>query len=537
MIWLAVALACSSPDEVVGTQDPAATGPVDGDTLVIAVPFDPGILNPLVAPYALSGWYTLATQPGLVERKITVDGLVYEPKLAESFAWSEDGRSLTYVLQEGLTWDDGTPLTTADVVFTQELIADPAVASNWHGDAKQIERIEVHDERSLTFHFVHAGNPIILQGATMRGIVPQHVLESADRASMRGHPYSKAPSASGPWKVGAWSPGETLVLEPNTAQSVFPRPHLDRIVTRVIPEYSTRLLELQNGTNDMVVGVETHDVPHLKADYPHIRLIRSEAESMQYLGYNMADPHFADARVRRAMSLAIDRDKLVQDHYAEAGEVYARPCVGTVGPTLGAWHADEIEPLPHDVEQARKLLAEAGWADANGDGVLERDGEPFQVEVIVQNGVLILKNLSVSLQAQLKAVGIDLQIRLLEPNRFSQLARDHQFEVILWSFGNNPKVDPYIQWHTDGQYNWMQYSDPETDRLLQGAREASSMEEAQRLVREAQVRVYDAQPATFLFWEDEIVGIHERFRDTKMNTFTVLEDAERWWVPAAEQKY
>ncbi len=538
MLALLLSLACSSPEAPGPSADgPATTGPVSGDTLVVALPFDPGILNPLVAAYALSGWYTLSTQPGLVERKVTPDGLTYAPKLAESWTWSDDGRSITYTLREGLVWNDGTPLTAHDVAFTYELIQDPVVASNWHGDGKNIASFEVIDDRTITFDFKSGGNPVLLQGTTIRGIVPKHVLESADRATLRGHDYSKAPSASGPWVVADWTPNEKIVLEPNPHQTAFPKPKLDRIISRIIPEYATRLLELQNGTNDLVPSLEKSDLADLAANYPHIQQIRSEAESMQYIGWNTQDPHFTDPGVRRAMTLAIDRQALIDRFFTVGEEIYAQPCTGTVGPNLGPWYNGELTPLPHDQAEARRLLAEAGWTDTDGDGWVDRGGEPFQVTVIVQNGMLMLKNLSIAIQAQLKEVGVDLQIQLLEPNRFSQLAREHQFEVILWSFGNNPKVDPYIQWHSEGQYNWMQYSDPETDALLEGARTVESLEEAQRMVREAQARVFAANPATFLFWEDEITGIHERFQDVRMNTFTVLEDSEIWWVPADQQKY
>jgi peptide/nickel transport system substrate-binding protein len=314
-------------------------------------------------------------------------------------------------------------------------------------------------------------------------------------------------------------------------------PRLHRVITRIIPEYATRLLELQNGTNDLLIGIEKHDLEHLAENYPQIQLIRSEAESMQYIGWNTQDPHFADPNVRRAMTLAIDREDLIAKLFTVGEDSYAQPCVGTVGPNLKGWHNDDLVPLPRDLDQARALLKAAGWADADGNGILDKNGESFTVTVIVQNGYLMLKNLAIAIQAQLKLVGVDLQIQLLEPNRFSQVAREHDFEVILWSFGNNPKVDPYIQWHSEGQYNWMQYSDPATDALLEGARVEENIEEAQRMVREAQARIFEANPATFLFWEDEVHGIHERFQGVTMNTFTFLEDVETWWVPTEWQKY
>ncbi|MCB9745769.1 MAG: hypothetical protein H6740_24555 [Alphaproteobacteria bacterium] len=530
-------LACSGEAPPAAGPAPAAAsaGPVSGDTLIVASPFDPGNLNPLVAPYALSGYYIDLTQPGLAERVVTEAGLEYAPALAEAWTWSEAGDALTYTLREGLVWDDGAPLTSADVAFTWALIADPAVASNWHDDSKYITAVETPDPRTVTFRFTQAGNKQLLQGYTMRGVLPEHVLADADRATLRGHAYSKAPSASGPWKVARWTTEEVLVLEPNPKSAV--QPHLDRIVTRILPEYTTRLIELQNGAVDLLFSVEIPDVPTLRASSPQIRLITQEAEMMWYVGWNFKDPRLADRSVREALTHAIDRQKIIRDLYAVGDEVFARPCVGTIAPTLGPWHNDELTPPTLDLERSRALLTEAGWTDTDGDGVVDKDGQPLVIELMIQNTVPRTKKLAVLLQAQLREVGVTLQIEMLEPNRFSALARDHDFQAILWAFGANPKVDPYIQWHSQGQYNWMSYADPETDALLEGIKAATELEEAQALAREVQARVADAHVASFLLWEDQVMAVHERFQDVEVNNFNQLLHAERWWVPADQQKY
>ena len=529
-------LACSSPEAPSTTDAPVASGPVAGDTLVTALPFDPGNLNPLVAPYALSGVYIEATQLGLVEREVTEEGLGWRPALAKSWSWSEDGKSLTYELNSDLVWSDGTPMTMEDLLFTHELIADPAVASNWHSDAEQIERIEVVDEDTVTFHFVNAGNKLLLQGTTFREWVPKHVLGSADRGTIRGHAYSRQPLASGAWRVDHWTADEKLVLVPNEKSPVRPKARLDRIISKIVPEYATRLIELQNGAVDLVTNLEVHDIADLKADYPQIRLVRTEADGMQYLGWNLQRAPFDDLSVRRALTQAIDADKLMRALYEADGELYAQPCVGTIGPNLGGYVAD-IDPLAFDPAAARAAFEAAGFADGDGDGVLDRDGKPFTFSVLVQNGYPTLESLAVRIQAMLADVGVKMEIQMLEPNRFSQLAREHDFDAILWGFGNNPKIDPYIKWHSEGQYNWMGYADPETDALIEQYRAEPDLEKGKLLVQEVQRRVYDAQPATFLFWEDGVTGVHERFEDVEFNTFTFLFKAEEWWVPEGKQKY
>lgn len=512
-------------------------GPTTGDALVLAVPFDPGNLNPLVAPYALSGWFIDGVQPGLVLRELTEAGLRYRPGLAERWDWSEDGRTLSYTLKPGLVWSDGAPLTARDVAFTWSLIADERVASNWFDESRSIAQVQAIDDRTVAFTFVNAGNPELLQSFTIRGVVPEHALRDADRASLRGHPSGTAPLSSGPWIVSDWKNNEKLVLEPNPKNTALPQPRLSRIITRIIPEYSTRLIELQNGGVDYLPALEVTDVPMIKRDYPQFDLIRTESESMRYIGWNMRDPRFADPAVRRALTLAIDREKLLNDMMTVDGERYGRPCVGTVPPNFGDWFNADIAPLPADPAQAAALLGGAGWSDTNNDGVLDRDGAPLAFGLLVQNGIPQSQQIAVYVQAALAKVGVKMEIQSVEPNHFSARARQHDFDAILWSFGARAPVDPTIQWHSAGQYNWMGYADPETDKLLDELRLTTDIQRAQAIAREVQAQVYAAQPATFLWWEDGIAALHTRFEDVHVNLYNALDRVEQWWVPAGEQRW
>lgn len=536
---LLLLLACSSSETPTapGPEVEAAQGPVDGDTLVVAANFDPGNLNPIVAPYALSGYYIGVTQLGLVERRADESGLLHVPSLAESWEWSEDGKTVTFQLMEGIVWSDGEPITAEDAAFTFELILDEKVGSNWYAAHKKIESVEVIDERHIAFHFFEAGLKPYMMDELRHGLLPEHVLKDADRSSIRGHEYSRMPMATGPWKLTAWDKEAKLVLEPNESVVARPRPHLERVISKIIPEYATQLIELENGSVDMLFTVQLADVPGLKQTHPEIELLVEPASGMQYLGWNNQDPVFSDVRVRTAMTHAIDIDKIITDMFEVEGTTYASRSLGTVGPNTGGWVNPDIQPLAHDPELAKSLLTEAGWTDSDGDGVRDKDGQKMTVYVMIQNGIVKSEKVAIRVQAMLAEVGVDLQIQALEPNLFSNRARAHDFQAILWGFGNNPKVDPTIQWHSTGQYNWMQYQNAEVDRLLDEAMATSDLEAAQAQVREVQALVYADQPATFLFWEDNVGAIHGRFRDVKQNTFTAFQQLEGWYVPSAEQKY
>lgn len=537
-MFLLTLFACGA-DPAPTAAPTAPTGdeaPSVGDALVIGLPFDPGSFNPILAPYALSGYFIENIALGLAARELGEGGLSYAPALAAAWAWSPDGLELRYTLREGLVWEDGTPLTAQDAAFTWSLIADPAVTSNWYNDAAALAAVEAPDPRTVVFRFHTPGNPALREGVGIRGLLPQHRLQSVDRAGLRGDAFNRAPTASGPWRVASWQPEERVVLEPNPRSAAWPRPYLTRVIGRVLPEYATRLLELRSGALDLLLGVELGDVPTLEAD-PRLRVLRLPVASVDYVGWNNGDPRLAAPEVRRALTMALDRDALLRDHYSVQGEPWGRPATGTVAPTLGAWCNTDLAPLPYDPAGARALLAQAGWSDRDQDGVLDRGAERLALTLLIQAGVPDSQRLATLLQAMLREVGVALEIQAAEPNRFSALARQHEFEAILWGFGANPRVDPYIQWHSEGQYNWMQYHDPETDALLERVRTATTVEEAQAAARAAQARIYEAQPATFLAWSDDAAAIDRRFRGVEITTLNGLEHLERWWVPVGERRY
>ena len=515
---LVIGLGCTQRPAEPPSSEPSARR---GDTLVVGLGSDPGNANPLVIPYAVSFSISDLVTPGLVRR---IDG--FEPALASSSSWSGDRMSLTYTLRRDLAWEDGVPLTSADVAFTWSLLSDPAVASNWYGDAEHVAALEAPDPYTVRFRYTRRRNPVLQQSVTVRGVLPRHQLQGVDRATLRGHDSARAPLASGPWRIASWEPDERIVLQPNPAAPGDWRPYLDRIVFRIIPEYAVRALELERGGIDLLQDLEVADIARFKAN-PRLRVIRSGAGVMQYVGYNLRKPPLDDLRLRRALTLATDRDQLIDRVLTAGDEVYGRPCVGTVSPRWPGWVPPELEPLPHDPVEARRLLAEVGF-----DGAA-----PLRLTMMLQTDSSELLQIAVWLQAQWREIGVELSLERIEPTRFSERARSGDFEVLLWSFGANPVVDPSIQWRSGGPYNWMGFSDPEVDRLLDAGVHAATVEEAQTAFHEVQRRVYAAQPATFLFWRDTALAIDRRFHDTQHDTYSPLRHAEAWWVEADERRY
>ena len=359
IFWL-LCLACSGPSTT-----------LEKNSLILAADIDPDNVNPLVAPYALSGYIIDLVNPGLARRTVGPNGLEYEPALAQSWTFNETLTTLTYVLREDIVWEDGTPFTSADVAFTMELMADPDVASNWLGDTKNIKAVHTPDPHTVVFEFHEPRNPIWQQGYTFRGVLPKHRLESVDRGSLRSHESARNPLAIGPYRVKEWKRNQVLILEANPKAPADWKPKLEHIIIRIIPESQTQLLTIQTGELDMLLNVQFGDINAIE-ETPRLRSITSPSDYMIYIGYNTNHEKYQNLNTRKAFAMATDRQAIIDKIYTVGETVYARPCEATVAPNLGAWYAQDLKAIDYDPEAAAALLAEAGWVDSDEDGIREK---------------------------------------------------------------------------------------------------------------------------------------------------------------------
>ena len=206
MIWL---VACTQ--QVV--EEPSALN----DTLVIAMQADISSLNPVTAQ-AASDHNVIDTMNRHLVRSGFDCGLSFHPDLAESWEFNEDSTQLRMRLRTDALWSDGVPITARDVAFTYELVADDLVASPRRPNIERMvpeSRVEILGDHELVFHFVSGyDQTTMLAHAGDVRLVPEHVLRDADRATLRGHAFSREPVVSGPWRIERWDPNDRLVIEP-----------------------------------------------------------------------------------------------------------------------------------------------------------------------------------------------------------------------------------------------------------------------------------------------------------------------------------
>jgi peptide/nickel transport system substrate-binding protein len=515
---------------------PAANG---GDTLVIAYQASPNSMLSMTAQAASD--HDLIDNIFLHLLEVEFDcGLNFKPGLATKWEFNDAGDELRMWLRDDVVWSDGQPFTADDVAFTIELTADKLVASPRMPATKHMvpgSMPEVVGPHEVLFKFDHAydRNTMLAHVNEVRP-APKHALVDADRGTLRGHAFGRDPVVNGPWRIDDFSPDERLVLVPAANAELG----LNRVIVKVLPEYATRVMELENGSVDWAQSLQIEDADRIRDEHPEIRLVRRGWRSTDYIVWDTTNPMFADPVVRNALSSAIDVDKMIADLLtSKTGEAYGKRAVSSVSPALCGSHNNDIQPLPFDTEVARAKFAEAGWTDTNGDGTLDKDGQDFAFTLLTNSGNPRRARAAILIQANLAEVGVKMEISKLESNTFFSTIRKKEFEAALSGWVASDYVDLSGLWHSGEEYaqNYASYNNPEVDALIDAALSEPDPDIAATHWKEVQALVYADQPYTFLFWRDDIIGVHERFDDATVDFVSPLRNLDGWSVPPDKVKY
>ncbi len=286
----------------------------------------------------------------------------------------------------------------------------------------------------------------------------------------------------------------------------------------------------------MIVGIDPSDAMGLQANQ-NFEILQVPSGSMRYVGYDLRDARFKDVRVRRALTHAIDRERIIRDLFVRGGTQLGRYCIGTVSQNQGGWFAPEVLPLPYDPRGAISLLEAAGWRDGDKDGVREKSRVVLAFEVLIQDGSPGTAQVAEQIRLYWESIGVRAQVVPLPPSEFLRRIQARDFTAFVWGYHADPAVDLSWAWASDGRYNWGGYASKDVDALIASAQTASDTTEAQRLVRAAQKQIHDDQPVSFLFWQDDLAAVDRRFRGVQVNPYSWFDRIEQWYVPAAEQKY
>ena len=372
-------------------------------------------------------------------------------------------------------------------------------------------------------------------------VLPKHLLESfATAGTLRESPQNSWPVGTGPYRFQEWKPGEKVVLVANP-DYYEGRPYLSRIVYRVIPSQATIFLELKaNGVDyvNTLTGIQYARQTEYPAFRKAYRKFRYPGDNYTFLGFNLKDPRFADKRVRQAFAHAIDKQELIDG--VRLG--LAHESTGPLRP--GTWaYTEDVKRYAYDPAKAKALLAEAGWKDRDGDGVVvDRDGKPFTLTIRTNQGNDERKKIAEIVQQRLKDIGIQADIQLIEWAAFiKEFVKPRRFEVIVLGLGTGSDPDQYVVWHSSqrgpDQMNRTGYDNPEVDQLLEAGRASCVQKDRVRYYRRIQEILAEDLPMLFLFNRDSLPVVASRIRGVSAAPAGILHNFTEWYVPKAQQRY
>jgi peptide/nickel transport system substrate-binding protein len=504
--------------------------PATGDALVVGSIGEPSTLLPLLASDSSSHDVAGHVYNGLVryDRNLRLEG-----DLARSWDVSPDGLTITFHLRKGVTWHDGEEFTSRDPLYTFRVTIDPKTPTAYADAFKQVKSASAPDRYTFRVSYDKPFAPA-LESWGME-ILPAHLLEGKDitKSDLGRHPVG-----TGPFIFKEWVAGQKLVLAANP-DYYEGRPYIDRYIYRIIPDSSTMYMELKSGSLDMMglSPVQYQRQTDTREFRSRFNKYRYPASAYTYLGYNLRHPLFSDRRVRQALTMAINKDEIVHGVLLGMGQVAHGPY------KPGTWaYNPRIRDFDYNPDRARALLAEAGWRELNGDGVLMKDGKPFRFTILTNQGNAERLKTAQIVQRRLKKIGIDVRIRVIEWASFlSQFIDKGNFEAVMLGWTIGPDPDLFDIWHSSKtgpkELNFVGYKNPEVDRLLVQGRGTFDQEERKRCYYRLQDILAEDQPYTFLYVPDALPVVSARFRGIEPAPAGIGYNLIKWYVPKEEQLY
>ncbi len=450
------------------------------------------------------------------------------PRLA-AWEWSEDRTALTFALRQDVAWHDGVPTTAADVVWTLETARAAATAYPRVRDLAAVMEVTAPDSFTVRVQFDRP-QPTFPDVLTDLAILPAHRLAGVAAGDVRRAEFNRAPVGNGPFAFAEYRPNQRWVFEraPDFPASLG-RPALERFVIAVVDEPATKLAALTSGELDFA-GISPAHAEFVEQD-PRLTVVDYPVLFVYALAWNLRRPPFDEVRVRRALTLALDRQLMVDAYLNGYGTVAEGPV-----PPEHPWH-EPVPPMRTDPAAARRLLEEAGWSPG-ADGMRQRGGRRLAFELLtVGSGENALEQM---IQAQLREVGVAVTIRQLELATFLAVAQSPQrdFDALVTGIPGDLSlgfVAAMFEGRDPGPLAYPGFASAAFDTALAAARVAPTEDALRAAWQAAQLVLYRNHPTTWLYHARGLQGANRRVRALAPDLRGELATIANWRIEEGEQ--
>lgn len=528
---------------------------------------DPDNLHPTNGRTASRTWILSLTHNYL----LTSDAihLKLAPDLAVSLPEvSEDGLSFTYTLRSDAKWDDGSPITVDDVIFTYKVNKCPLVDNvTQKSYMENLKEITVDAVNPMRFTMVMKRPYVQSVGITTNlpiiqqkyydpnGVFSHYTFEQLDDANFVNTAQEDIKSwcvefnsgkygndvsmfnGSGPYKVTSWTRGQSMILEKKSNhwmeaipdkqpyQTAYP----DKIIFKIVTDANAQILELKSQDIDVSVWLSTQNLLDLERDSNFTKNYNyryTRSYNFNYIGLNMKPDGvkrkkiFDDVRVRQAASYLIPIDDIIQIVYSGKAEQW-----NSAIPPFKAGYNHNLPLIKYDFQKAKQLLTEAGWTDTDGDNILDKviDGkrQKLQVELIVSMGGKFVEQMAEMVVGELRKAGFEATLSQMDLSTLMNKVTQHDFDMYMGAWSGSFLPDDYTQlWHTgswaNGGSNYTGFGNAQTDALIDSIKTTVNDSVRLPMVERLHKAIYEQQPYIMIFSSTRKVVVHKRFGNTYM---------------------
>ncbi|MFE0190140.1 ABC transporter substrate-binding protein [Streptomyces sp. NPDC058989] len=503
------AVACSTPTDGTGGAE---------DSVVVGIANEPETLSPLLG-YGKDG------NSKIFDGLLTHDAAMkLKPALAAKLPQvSDDGRTYTFTLRQGVRFSDGTPFTADDVVFTYDTILDEKTNNASKAELDALDKVEKKDDKTVVFRLKYPYAPFAER--TVLAIAPKHL---AGKQDINSGPFTTKPVGTGPYVLADWSKGEKLTFKANP-HYWGGAPKVKNFTMAIIKDDDVRATRLRAGDLDGAILP-----PNLAATFASSKGKKTlAAKTFDYRNVTLpsANEVTGDKAVRRALDLAVDRKAMVDGILDGAG----KPAYGPV-PTDSPWFTKGTERA-HDLKKAERILDEAGWTKGE-DGIRTKDGERASFKLWYLTGDTLRQKHALAFASDVKKAGIEAEV---ESGTWEAIEPNMKHDAVLAGGGSpaDPDFDQYLLLHSslagDGFNNMSRYASDTVDRALVDARRTDDTEKRRAAYDTVQRELVDDPAYTFLTHVDHMYVINDKWRTGGSGPTTQVEPHDHglasgpWW--------
>ncbi len=479
-------------------------------TLHLSISANPSRLNPLIATdgtsHEISSWIFSSLVKYDKDAKVT-------PHLAKSYRFIDD-TTLEFELKKGILWSDGKEFTSQDIIFTYQTIISPKIFTPYSSDFRYVKSVEMSGKYKILVKYKEPYFKAL--EIWMMDILPHHILK--DDKDLMTSKFNKHPIGIGSYTIKGFTPSNDINLFAN--KSYFKhKPLIDKITYHFIPDPSTEFLTLKTKKLDIGSLTPMQYERQIDDDFKkHFKILEKMSQGYTYLGFNLRDKKFKNPKIREALSLAIDRQELVDILFLGHGQI----CNGPFMPKTFAYPTDLKTQNPN-LQKAKKLLKEAGYGKNN----------PFAFELVTNSNNSTRVYTAQVIQHQLKKIGVKMKIIVMEWQGFlNTVVMPKKFETVLLGWGLGLMPDAYSIWHSEsdkkGGFNFVGYKNQKVDELIKKGEKTIDKKKLGEIYREIFKLIRADNPYLFLYIPNSITVVNKKIKNVSNSIIGIRHNTIDW---------